>query len=252
MTDLFEKGKQLLNKTFYKDITEYETFTHFESVFKGAEYNFIVPKVEENKFDWGKADEVIKTQESAGVQISFYVENNLTESFKVKLTEQGYKFLFDDVHVVKQLTESYELGEIDFIEIGENEKAIFIEKVKECFPNFPNNEEFCNFCLELSKKPGNKINKNLAIKIKGEYAAFGSILYSKDLNLGFLHNACTVNEYRHKGFHTLMVKLRANIAFKDGVNIIYANVEENGGSYNSMIKMGFKPELRFNVFSKSV
>jgi hypothetical protein len=248
--EFWTKHKQLMLGIFYKDIIEYSTFVHFKSVFKEAVYNFIVPTVDQSSFNWKAAEDIIKIENESGVEISYYIPEHFQDNYNVALIEKGFNFVFKDTYVVKQMQELFDLGIDDFAEITDEHKDYFIKKVGECFPDYENNEEYCNYCIELAKTPGSKVNKNIGLKFNNHFYAFGSLLYSTEIGIGFMHNDCTVQEFRRRGLHHEIIKLRANLAYESGVTVVYSNVQEGELSYNSYLKLGFEPMLKFSIYSK--
>jgi len=236
--------KNLLKGNLYQDIVEYETFSHFKSVFPEAIYNFIKPKVKGSSFNWKEADEVIAKENASGVQVSFYINDNLQIGYAGELVNKGYKLEGDDVWMTKTITEKYHLKDLKFEEVTTEKFDDYLKLSKECFPDYSNNAEYCNFCFNLPKE----VNKNVLVIDKGKVVAFGSLINRKDNPLALVHNIATANDARRQGYFTELIKYFSNIASESEAQIMCAEVQENSASYQGFLKAGYKVEDKYFIY----
>lgn len=242
--------KELMLKSFYQKVTNTDNFDVFQSVFKQKYYNFIKPHINGSKLEWDKVQHVIRNIEARGYGVSFYIYEKQQNSYHQKLLSDGYEISGNDIWVIRYLQNKHELEKALFEVINEENFGTFQNVVQECFPNYDNNAEYTNHCFNLTKKDPNSF-VNVMVKVDGEYVAFGSIAMDSRLDIGFMHNMGTMPSYRRKGYFSLLTKYLENLALKNNVNNVYANVEEGGGSYHGFLKMGYKiNDGKYVIYSK--
>ncbi|MEK9179465.1 MAG: GNAT family N-acetyltransferase [Patescibacteria group bacterium] len=166
------------------------------------------------------------------------------------MLNHGYKKDLDDLYVYKELDKNNEVPSLNFAEVNKNNLNLFIQVSTECFPDFPNNTEYCEFCYKISSAVKDKRNLNIVLMIDNKVAAFGSVLVSSELKIAYLHNLGTLGQFRRKGYFEALVKYLSNFAFQNGATIICANVEDGGASHSGFTKLGYKKDSKFYHFTK--
>lgn len=242
--------KQLLAGSFYPAINEYPTFTHFKSRFPQAGYNFIQPLVPAMTFDWIAAENLMRTEHLNSVEVSFYLQDKIADSYVKKLFSDGWLPRAEEMYVGKSLNQEHQVDPLlTFEYVTKDNFAMFSKIVTEVFPDYDNNQDYCQFCLEQSdKRPADFVN--IMLNLNGEYVAFGSILMSSPLGIGFLHNMGTIKSIRDKGYFFELVKYLANIAYAKGIGFVYANTDVSGEARKGFLRLGFEDVERFWIYSR--
>lgn len=250
--NIFILGQKLLKGVFYSEVIENVVFIYYRSVFKENFYNLLIPNQRENTIpiDWPTIQCQIKTETELGRGVSLYISEDQIDKSQSDLLNHGYKKDIDDLYVWKELDKKYEIPSLDFIEVNESNLNLFIQASAECFPDFPNNTEYCEFCFKISSTGIDKRNLNVLIMVNNQVAAFGSVLVSRELKIAYLHNLGTLAQFRRRGYFDALVKYLSNYAFQNGASIIYANVEDGGASHNGFTKLGYKKDSKFYHFIK--
>ena len=252
MVDLFYKHINLLGGVIFKKIKKYPTFLLVNSVFKDTWYNFFVPVTDADNFDWDLSKKIIKDQRKSGVKLSYYVKDDLNENYKNKLESMSYSVMGNDTYVYLKMAKKFETGNIHTEEINNKTMDAYIKTAKSCFPGFSSEEAYCRHFLKIAKSnvENDILASNLEVFEDNKFAVFASIYGSKKQNLAYLHNDGTAKEFRRRGFHSEITKIRCNMAFDLGINNIYSILEEGKASYYSYIKLGFKPMVCYYLYTK--
>jgi hypothetical protein len=246
--NIFNRSKSLLRGYLYELIDEYSTFTHFRSIFDYSYYNFIVPKVGVDLLDLVAVKRLVKSESVSGKQLSFYINENMADDYSELLKSLGYNFLFDDTYMYKRIVSKYDTGS-EFESAKTEDFNEYLQTSKICFPEW-NSDPYISFCFGTNQSAESDIfNRNIVIRRSGKIASFGSVIVSGDLSLGYLHNAGTVPEFRGRGMHSELIKIRSNTALSSGADTTFTIVEEGGNSYRNMVKMGYKKDSRFLIFT---
>ena len=186
------------------------------------------------------------------IKFPYYIKDNFIQNYKDRLVKLGYKTLGDNTYMLLVMKKKFGINGENIKEIQEKQAGAYIKIAQSCFPEFETEEQNCRRFLNLSRANTNKdlTISNLSLTINRKIAAFASLYSSKKLNLAYLHNDGTAEEFRRKGFHKMLIQKRCNMAFDFGIKNIYAILEEGGASFYSYSKLGFKPIAKYTLFSK--
>lgn len=251
--DIFNRGKTLFKDIFYSDIREFTTFVYLKSVFSAKWYNLVEPKVFQEQLNWEEVSRITTEEKQSGITVSFYIHQMLLENYEEHLVSRGYKKQADEVYLFKEIHGLNNSLSTGFVPVTAQSLPALKQLVKTCFPEYSNNDEYCNICqnvsLTLAAAKGEKQNYNYLYIENGAYVAFGSVLISRDLKLAYLHNMGTHPTYRRKGLFSKLTNFLTNVAAQEGATVIYANTEYKGASYNGFEKLGFRFDCRYHLFS---
>jgi GNAT superfamily N-acetyltransferase len=251
--DIFNQSKELLRDAFYTDIYKAPTFTYLKSVFSEKNYNLLEPIVPPEKVDWYNVYKILDEEKRNGVEVSYYVRHDLYAVFKPFLTKKGYSPTWDDIYVRKLLSPNTPFPLGTFEDVTVDTLQDFIRLAGECFPDYPNNKEYCQMCMAISQQHqsgDDKTNLNVLLKQNGEEVSFGSVLFSRKKKLAYIHNVGTVEKYRRKGLFSSLIHYLEHKAAEAGVEVIYANVENDGSSYHGFQKLGYQVNCQYHLFSQ--
>lgn len=249
--DIFNESKLLLQDAFYTEVRRTPTFTYLKSVFTEKYYNLLEPLVPPDKLDWYSAYKILDEEKRAGVEVSYYVRQDLYSAYKPFLLKKGYQLAWDDIYVRKSLGPHAPQPPGQFEEIDVDTLEHYIRLAGECFPDYPNNKEYCQLCLAISQQhheSDDKKNINILMKKNGEEVAFGSVLLSRKQKLAYIHNVGTVEKYRRQGLFSTLVGYLEYEAVQEGIEVIYANVENHGNSYHGFLKLGYQVNCQYHLF----
>lgn len=246
---IFELGEKLLEGVFYTEIIRKPSFKYYHSVFKENFYNLILPT---GSLDWENINQITNDEAKIGRGVSLYIPESETDSYASELITHGYLQGLDDLYIFSEIKKAENLSNFNFVPVIKSNFDKFVEASAECFPEFPNNTEYCQFCFDLPDKDRDKINYNMLL-IEGEQiAAFGSVLVSQELKLAFLHNMGTLPQFRRKGYFVALTNYLTKLSANHGAKIVYANVEDGGASHQGFTKLGYQKDSKFYHFVKSV
>jgi RimJ/RimL family protein N-acetyltransferase len=251
MENLFEKQTELLKDILFTEVIEKETFTVLVSFLDNDIWNLIVPKTSSQSFDWEDVDKVIQAYPVK--KFSYYLPADLELDFKNKLDQRGWKYSSTDTYISKTLTEKFdsnlEAGE-SFEEVSDSNHLEYISEAKVAFPEYEDSEKYTKTFYKFGKVQGSKQLRNFIIKNEDQIITFGSAIYSKELDLAYMHNAGTNQKFRRQGYFTKLKKLMLNYFHNEGIKNVYAIVEENGGSYHALKNLGFAVSANYFIYSK--
>jgi hypothetical protein len=93
MRDIFSELLHLFKGVIVKDITSFDTFdvTFTFPELKTDYFNFILPTVSFEKFNWDLAEKTIEEYKSRNVPIHYYLRSNTQQAFIDYLATQGKK-----------------------------------------------------------------------------------------------------------------------------------------------------------------
>ncbi len=249
LDEFWNLHNSLLTGHFYQEIRENSDFTHYKSIFKQKEYNFIRPSVESGELNWPAVENLIIKESESGYQISFYVPKNMLENYRETLRAKEYTLRSSDVFVAKTISRAYEIDTEDFVEVSSANFEEFQRVVQETFPDYDNNKEYTDYCFSEFQKYRDKFLNYMQVK-GSRFTSFGSILISESLEMAFMHNIGTLEKFRRQGQFTLLAKFLANTALQNGAKTTYANVEEGCASYLGFKKLGYEEVCTNYIFSK--
>lgn len=233
----------LLSDDFYIDIVEKPDYRILTSRFTDQFFNFIIPKVKPEKLNWVGIK--LNTQKwiEKGYDYSYYIKDELTNSFSSYITSTSLKFSYSDLYIYKKISTKYQVQDEEIVKVDENNLDEFIDLANICFPESIVNEEFTTWCME---SPNVEL---LGIKRDNKIVTFGAYFHKRESDYVLLMNDGTLLEYRRLGLHNTMIKLRINeILDRKKKAIFYANVEPEGGSDFSYKKLGFKDGPIYHVY----
>lgn len=256
--NIFDQSKQLLKGLFYEDIIEFPTFTYLKSVFSDKWYNLIEPSAAVESFDWEAARKLIADETKKGVAVSYYVHAEQFKSFEEPLKSEGYTNQIQDVFLsreTKQPSVSDIPSTITFALLEGQFFPTYVKMVKQCFPDYANNDSYCQLCyfaaLENNVKGIGRKNINVILYDGSTPVSFGSLAFSSDVQLGYIHNTGTIPEARRKGYFSLLIQHLTAVAAKEGIPVIYANTERDSASYHGFIAGGFSENSAYILCSKT-
>lgn len=250
--DIFSQGKALLQHIFYPEIRRTPTFTYLKSVFSEKYYNLLEPHVGPGQLDWYSIYKILDEEARNHVEVSFYVRHDLYAVYKPYLLQKHYQPEWEDIYVRKPVVLNSPMPTGDFHEVDKDSLEQYIKLATDCFPDYPNNKEYCQLCLAISQqleKSDDKKNYNVLLYKNGEAVCFGSLLLSRKQKLGFIHNIGTAASARRQGLFSTLVHYFEHLAAENGVELVYANVENHGNSYHGFLKLGFQVNCHYHLFS---
>ncbi len=251
--DIFNQGKELLQDVFYTDIRHFKNFTYMRSTFTEKWYNLIVPSVPPQNLDLYMVYKILDEETRNGYAVSLYIPHHMYGAYKPFLQQKQFVEAVDDIYVRYLLNGGEGHVEGDFREVDSSLLVPFIQAGEECFPEWPNQADYSRFCLKLHTDLVNnedKQNYNILLFERGEVVAFASLLLSRRLRLGYIHNVGTVPARRRKGYFEKVVRHLLHLALEEGISVVYANVENHGASFHGFHKLGFQENCRYHLFSK--
>ena len=130
-------------------------------------------------------------------------------------------------------------------------EEVFIRLAEQCFPDWPNERQHCLESFRVAEMKPNATNEyNLILKNKDVPVAFGSMLYSKDLKLGYIHNTGTLSEYRRQGYFSKLIDSFMQKAWQEKLETIFALTEKDSASYKGLNKLGFRESALYHLYAK--
>lgn len=261
MNNFFQDHIKLLSGSIYLNISENDSSLILDSFFNDEYWSFIVLK---NKFETEKFNSAIsiwKDLLSKGKKFSLYINRDFNNSYLDSLTENGFEEISIDTYIFKNITqlESAELNsDEEFSEVGNSTETKYIEQAKLAFPEWDNEEFYTKYFIQKSNESSSSAQennsekgyKNFVIKNSSDIITFGSLIYSKELNLAYIHNSGTNEKFRRQGYFSKLNNLMMNFLLNQGITRIYAMAEEGGNSYNGFLKQGFVMIDKFHIYFK--
>ncbi len=210
-------------------------------------YNYLIPKV--NSLTSYQRREIVKRLQEKGIPI--YVHENLVDTYKDFL--KNFNLLGTDVYLVMNDTKGEKALQLEENFAIDTKYSIgeVIKLLTECFGGWKSEPLYCKL-FEESKNNGleDRIFETFVIREidYNQIVAAGSIVIDKSLNLAYLHNSGVHENYRRMGLHTALINARVNLGIENGINKFLAITEENGASYHSYKKNGFKVYDKFYFY----
>lgn len=251
LSNLYKRNLSLFDKILNSSVYPCETFLHVKSYYKDIWYNFIVPTVGVNTFNFDEAQKIIEHENEDGVSVSYYVNHELYTQFKSALVALGKEEVVAEMYMYLNVNQPLQVENANKIkELSQENLQDYLNKSQLCFPEWENNRDYSLQFFEYSQKQPftNKTVKNFVLVEQNEVVSFGSIIVDTEARLAYLHNSGTSPNHRKKGYHTELIKHRINIALEHGVNEVYAIVEENSKSQVNMQRLGFEAGDKFYIF----
>ncbi|MFZ2199286.1 MAG: GNAT family N-acetyltransferase [Microgenomates group bacterium] len=248
MSDIFDRGLKLFSGIIYETINEYSTFTHIKSVFNDEWYNFIVPEVDPDKLDSAEVRRVVDAEAKRGVSLSYYISDALHNQYKTFFEGSSHLNTSTDYYICNQHQNIYKpSGEL--ILVDDSTIDAYVSMSRTCFPDWASNESYARHMYRHQKANQEKIVLNYLLKDNDNYVGFCGFIGSKKENLAYFHNTGVLPEYRRKGYFTAIIQHLINLTITSGITKSYALVENNSGSYHGLIKIGYKVEEKYHLFS---
>jgi len=249
--NIFVRSNKLLKDVIYISVVREKSFIHIKSIFKDSWYNFIIPIVIVDKFDWKEAKGIIKEEKKDNVEMSFYVHDSLVNDYKESIVRKGYKNFGTDVYMCLELDKLFDDISGDFVALNKDDRDEYLEATVKCFPDWENEKDYSEYFYNLMQTSSENIHHTILLKVNNKLASFGSVVISKKLRLAYLHNLGTLGEYRRKRYAENITKYLCNLAWKNSVEKVYGLLEKDESSYCLFKKQGFRPEEIFYLFVKN-
>ncbi len=249
MKNIFESGLKLFDGIIYSSITKYPSFTHIKSIFSDEWYNFIVPCVDPKLLDWDHANRIIESQKAEGVSMSYYVPDSLSNLYQQYFSSvEIHDCVSSDLYICKKIENSYSpTGNL--VLLDDTTVDTYASMAKICFPEWANNEEYAKHMYEQQKNSKTHIVKNYLLHHENTIVGFCSLIAKEKENLSYFHNTGVLPEFRRKGHFTNMIQNLMNETKKLNIDNVYALVEQDSGSYNGLIKLGYTVQDKYHLFS---
>ncbi|KKS31275.1 MAG: hypothetical protein UU93_C0019G0010 [Candidatus Amesbacteria bacterium GW2011_GWA2_42_12] len=244
----FKENNRVLLGILYESINEHDTFTHVRSVFTDKWYNFIVPAVTPDKFDWALSTKVIENEQKNGFSLSYYVPQPLYSANKSYFTQLGKENESEsDFYVfVKNEHRKKTQGKLVLIDVTTLQN--FLEMVKVCFPEWENNETYSRYFYQLQNKNTDHLIKNYMYRIGNKDVGFCGYVGSQKQNVAYIHNTGVLPRYRRKGYFSNMIQLLANFSVENNIENSFALVDQDGASFMALQKLGFETKCKYYLF----
>lgn len=243
---------QLLEGTLFTNLKNENDFLIIESFLTDAIWNLIVPKVPAEKINFDSLEKLIKEKKGER-EFSFYIPQELNNSYSEILKSKGWTNSFVDIYIYKKLNEKFPTNlekDEEFKEVDSQIYPEYIKQAKLAFREYENEVEYTESFYNFGKKRDEKELRNFVIKNKKEIICFQSVIYSKKLNLAYLHNGGTNEKYRRQGYFVKLNKLMYNYLLGNEITRIYGLVEEGGNSHKASEDFGFITDSKYYAYNK--
>lgn len=254
--DIFNEGKELLKDVFYSDIRHFKNFYYLRSVFSKKWYNVIVPTVPPANLDWYMVYKLLDEEVRSQMNTALYIPHHLYANYKRILREQHFIEQIDDVYLHTKVNGGEMRPEGDFKEIDSTVVKEFTALAVKCFPDFPNQAEYSKLCYTIKEQLDSvddingKYNYNVLLFVDRNPVAFGSLLFSRRMKLGYIHNVGTHPHYQRKGYFSKIIHYLVHIAAHEEIARIYVNTANHSAAYQGFLKLGFQLNSRYHLFAK--
>ncbi len=249
---LYKYHIKLLKSILFIETKELKQYYYLQSFMKEDFWNLIIPKVRANKLNLPKILSIIKSSREDGFKFSMYIPEDLNRYYENYLETLRYKPSLSDVFVYKEIAHKYKLKltkNEEIVEVDENNMAEYLELNLICFAGYTNQKQYLKRFAKFPEKIKGRVLKNFMIKKGNKYVSFGSIVFDKKKNIAYMHNSGTHPNFRHQGYFTTLKKYIMNYLLEQNISRVYAIVEENGGSYYALKKLGFESMEKFYIYS---
>jgi hypothetical protein len=243
---------QLLQDTLFTSVKDEKDFLIVESFLTDAVWNLIVPKISAEKINFDSLQEFIKGKKKER-DFSLYIHEDLNNSYSNTLELRGWENSFTDIYIYKELKEKFTVelkNDEEFRQVDGETYAEYVEQAKLSFPEYENEVEYTKNFYNFGYKKEEKELRNFLIKNDKEIICFQSVIYSKKLNLAYLHNGGTNENYRRQGYFTKLNKLMYNYLLEKRITKIYGLVEESGNSHKASKNFGFTTNSKYYGYSE--
>ncbi len=249
---LLNQHFNLLQGTFFTSLKDKKPFLIVKGFLKDNAWNLVVPKVAAKKIDLDFLEEFINKAKDKR-DFSFYISKDLNSSYSKMLTSRNWKMSFTDVYIYKNLDEKFPVklknNEI-FKQVDNEIYSEYIKQAKQIFHDYENAIEYTTSFYKFGTQKAQKELRSFVIKNSKDIICFQSMIYSKELNLAYLHNGGTNEKYRRQGYFIKLNKLMFNYLLDNGITKVYGLVEEDSNSYNAFKKLSFAESSKYYIYSK--
>lgn len=247
---LFDDSILLLKGSAFVNVSRSDSFLYLEgnSFFS----SYIVPTTAFEKFNKQFAEKLMAEVPDDKI-ISLYIPEEFKESFADYLSENEYTLDFVDCFLMKDLKEEYTITQDDnvIVEVASDNFDEFLSAALKTFPEWGNEEDYTRFFAELAQNSTEtKIFKDFMLKANDTVASFGSIIMDKEINLAYVHNSGTLEQFRRQGYFTTLNMSFCNQALFNKINRIYVIVEQGEESHQAYQKMGFTEQGNYFIYTK--
>ncbi|MDQ6985818.1 MAG: GNAT family N-acetyltransferase [Candidatus Dojkabacteria bacterium] len=223
-------------------------------------YDVIAPLKDCNNLGWDHLASVVANLESRKIDFAFYIHSEDKDLVDSKADFLGLKHNGGDAYMVKHLikkdlTESKIKNFIPNLEFKKVSIDNF-ESYKYLVDTIHGNENGLKVASEFAELMFNASNNNdleqevyiVLGYINNKAVSYAACIYSKKLDIAYLTNSGVHSEFRRKGIHTAMVEHRVDKAEDLGISRVYVITGQRGASRESVIKNGFREELRCEYY----
>jgi GNAT superfamily N-acetyltransferase len=247
MRDIFSELLHLFKGVIVKDITSFDTFdvTFTFPELKTDYFNFILPTVSFEKFNWDLAEKTIEEYKSRNVPIHYYLRSNTQQAFIDYLATQGKKVETEALVYVENPTVT--ISDDKNLSLEEYTDDTFAEAVQianTCFPDYTNNAEYME---GIYKARSENKQWNLFLVSEGRKIGIGQVIYSDVRKSAYFHNFAILPDYRRMGYFTLFKQLVIKRLQQKGIELFLSINAINGGSHLANEKLGWKEFDRLNL-----
>lgn len=248
--NIFEDSINLLKGAAFSNIQVEDSFIFLESPAIFSEY--IVPLTFLDKFDTAYADDIFNIELEKEKNISYYIRQTLVDDYYEYL--KGLKLSQDYIDSYMVLTPvdllDFDDKNTSLIEVTEENFNAFKATALEIFANWSNEEDYVDYFSNLSKtNTETRMFKDYILEYNGAIVSIASVILDKDLNIAYIHNAGTVEEFRRNGYFNIINSFIINKILQQGIARVYSITEKDGESYNAYKNLGFKEQDSYYSFS---
>jgi len=244
---------QLLKGLMFDKVEDRGDFIIAQSFIKQEkDWNQLIPLLPLDTINSAEIDLFIDEVEADGWYFSYYLQQELVESYKDMLAKTGYSFLLADTYISREIDAELpvELNEDEtFTEVGADDLEQYAHLDKEVFAGWDNAEAYTRRFYSYGQVKDGKQLRNFMIKKGGDIVTFGSVIYSPELNMAYLHNSGTSTKYQRQGYFSKLKCLMLNYLLSQGITKVYTIVEEGGNSQKALYKLGFEFLDRYQIYS---
>ena len=234
-----DQSIKLLSNDFYLQDIQRASCRILISRFHEKEYNLIIPIISD--LDISQITYDIEPYCSIGYKFSLYVLDDIHILLEKRFPE--LKSDYTDLYVYKVFDSRLILPKQNIVNLSKANAQLFVDAFELCYPDWKNNWEFLEWCLDC------KYVETLGIIENGKVVSFGSFITKPDNPYALIMNAGTIPTNRRKGFHEYLISARINeILKKKRSACIYANVEKDGDSHEGFQKLGYSEGSLYYVY----
>jgi len=249
--NIFEDSINLLKGAAFTNIKTEESFLFLESPAIFNEY--IVPLTFLDKFDTQTADDLFNQEMEDNKNISYYLRQTLVDDYQAYFANLKLSRDYIDSYMVYNTKDFLEIDikETKLLEVTKENFDDYKETALELFESWSNEGDYVDYFNKLAEEHNteDKIFKDFLLKLDNQTVSIASVIFDVQMNLAYIHNAGTLNEFRRNGYFNIINSFIINKAFDLGITRTYSITEKDGESYYAYKKLGFKEEDAYYSFS---